>query len=687
MSEQQEVTYRDSKVHNAWEMNATADCGLRQDFIKRFEDDTAFYFHQQYTNDEKRRLKALKQMDITVDRTRPIIRRVVSKIVRSRPMIAALTIDPQSKEITRMINAQAQYAMRISKGLGQIRKAVVNCVRGGLSFLEIYVDYSTFDGMPEVKFKYVSCKKVFVDPAAQDMLFDDARFIQVLEKIMVWDAVKLFNAEDDEEMMDKITRGSNTSHQDELVVDEANDVGRIAVGSGIESFMDSFNAGEKMQHGYMEALTTYEKVLAPVYYATSQDPSGEVTRIDITADEVKKYEGVDGVRIERGYRRGINQHICNDGFTLSDKVLDFIEYYPITPYGWEDTENPYPISETFFIRGHQMMGNAFWRAVLSNAQASSFPNVFGEEGVFVDKDKALDAMSTPGGFVELKQGMLAAKRVEKTYAQPLNQAFFTLMQFIQHEQEYQASTPAIQQGDPSNAPETNKALVNMDNFADRALAMNTDAIELGIERLFVNIIRFQDAVYDEDKLMLIDVNPENNVTMKETEMALDTDGNPISQRKYMNLDLIKYDVAMVPGSMSPLDKTSEMQYAMTAVQLGAPPETAIRKMPMTDAIDIADNMNTIRQLQETIQQQQQTLEKMQKHIQSETDRADKAEKDTVDAKYMAPFEIELKRLQDKVAALNKALRTAERQNKINLSKAENIAKKSVETQEETTGKE
>ena len=261
------------------------------------------------------------------------------------------------------------------------------------------------------------------------------------------------------------------------------------------------------------------------------------------------------------------------------------------------------------------------------------------------------------------------------------------MQFIQHEQEYQASTPAIQQGDPSNAPETNKALVNMDNFADRALAMNTDAIELGIERLFVNIIRFQDAVYDEDKLMLIDVNPENNVTMKETEMALDTDGNPISQRKYMNLDLIKYDVAMVPGSMSPLDKTSEMQYAMTAVQLGAPPETAIRKMPMTDAIDIADNMNTIRQLQETIQQQQQTLEKMQKHIQSETDRADKAEKDTVDAKYMAPFEIELKRLQDKVAALNKALRTAERQNKINLSKAENIAKKSVETQEETTGKE
>ena len=681
-------TYADEKVQNAWEMNATADCGLRQDFIERFENDTAFYFHQQYTRDQKTRLRTLKQMDITVDRVRPIIRRVVSKIVRSRPMIAALTIDPQSKDISKMINAQAQYSMRVSKGLGQIRKAITNTVRGGLSFLMVYVDNSSADGLGEVKFKYISPKKVFVDPASQDMLFDDARYVQILEKIMVWDAIKLFAADNDEELADKIIGGANTSHQDELVVDDYSDVGRIAVGSGIESFMDSFNAGEEMKHGYMEALTTYTKLLSPVYYAaTRPDENSEVVRISIADDEIKKYEGVEGVRIEKGYKRAIKEHVCNDGFTLSEQVLDFVEYYPITPLVWEDTENPYPVSETFFIRGHQMMGNAFWRTVLSNAQASSFPTVFAEENVFVDDDKAANAIATPGGIVKLKTGALVAKRIQQNYAQPLNQAFFTLLQFIQHEQEYQASTPAIQQGDPTNAPETNKALVNMDSFADRVLAMNTDAIELAIERLFINIIRFQNAVYDDDKLMLIDINPENNMTMNETETDVDDEGNLVSKRKNINMDLVKYDVSIVPGSMSPLDKTSEFQYAMAAVELGAPPEYAISKMPITDAVDIIEDMSTIRKLKEGIQKYQEMLDELQKHLQAETQRADKAEKDVVDSRYQAKFEIELKELQSKVSSLNKELRTAERQNKINLQKSENIAKKTAQTLKESAEKE
>ena len=155
----------------------------------------------------------------------------------------------------------------------------------------------------------------------------------------------------------------------------------------------------------------------------------------------------------------------------------------------------------------------------------------------------------------------------------------------------------------------------------------------------------------------------------------------------MNMDLIKYDVSIVPGSMSPLDKTSEYEYAERAVSLGAPPEYAIARMPITGTADIIEDMNTIKKLQEALQKQQKIMEQLQKHLQSETERANKAEKDVVDSQYQAKFEIALKELQSKVSLMNKELRTAERQNKINLSKAENIAKKTAQPQKESAGKE
>ena len=613
-------------VVSAYQKLETADCADRKDFIDRFDNDTRYYFHQQYTADEKKRLAEMKQMDITIDRVRPIIRRVVSKIVRTRPMIAALTIDNSAKDLSRMINAQAQYAMRISKGLAQIRKGVMNAARGGMGFWQVYKDHITSDGMPEVKFRYISPKKVYVDPAAEDLLFDDARSIQILEKVMLYDALRMFHEKSQREM---IIGDANTSYTDQRIVSEYNEQGSIVVGSAIDGFQDLFEIDQEQLNGHVELLTTYTKKAVPVYYLEAQDENENVIRIEVEKSELHQYRSRKDLKVGMGFKPVVQQHICTPFHTLEETDLEWAEESPITPCIWEDTENPYPISETFFIRGHQKLGNAFWRTVLANAQASSFPNIFAEENTFVDPDEAKKSIGTPNGIVMLRQGSLSKKKIEKTYASPLNQAYFTLLQFVQHEQEYQASTPAIQQGDPSNAPETNKALVNMDNFADRALAINIDAIELSIERVFRNLIRWQAAIYEDDKLLLIDTDPQNNAIYNETQAEVDDDGRIKSSRKNVDFDLVKYDVALVPGSMSPLDKTSEFQYAREAVNLGAPPEFAIKRMPITGVAEVIEDMDTIQKLQQQLQQASEVIEQMQSQMEGLADQLDKSEKETI----------------------------------------------------------
>jgi len=203
------------KVQLNWEMLRAADCPARQDFIERFEDDTAFYFHQQFTQDEKTRKRALKQLDIPIDRVRPIIRRTVAKIVRNRPTVAALTLDPSAIDISRRVNAQVQYCMRISKGLSQIRRCVMNSVRGGLGYLWTVVDSET--GEKEVKIKYINAKKIFIDPASQDPLFDDARYIQILEKVPISDALEIFR---DSRSRERIFANALTSFQDDQIIYE-----------------------------------------------------------------------------------------------------------------------------------------------------------------------------------------------------------------------------------------------------------------------------------------------------------------------------------------------------------------------------------------------------------------------------------------------------------------------------------
>lgn len=676
----------DPNVERITEQIRAADSSDRQGFIERFEKDTAYYFHQQYTDSEKDRLAELKQMDVTIDRCRPIIRRTVAKIVRTRPMIAALSIDTNENAIalSRRINAQAQYAMRISKGLTQIRKVVLNCVRGGLGFIEQYKDKRSEKGV-EVKFRYITPKKVYVDGAVEDSLFDDARYIAIVEKQMVSDMIQEYS---DPDQIAKIINSKETSFadggsEDDTIVDSRNEAGEIVVGSTKSRFVDLVDMEDVDFNGYCEKITFYEKDLIPTYKLVGKDPDGNVIDLEVTKEDAQdsKKNNPD-VKVEVSLKPAIRRTVCTPLYELEQEVLTELAEYPITPFIWEDTENAYPVSETFFIRGIQKLSNAFWRTVLANAQASSFPNIWAEEDSFTDKDEALTNMSKPMGYIELRRGALSQKRVEKNYAQPLNQAYFQLLQFTQHEQEYQASSPAIQQGDPANAPETNKALVNMDNFADRALVINTDSIEAALERVFKNIIRMQLETYTDNKLLLIDADPQNNVVMNETISDVDDEGNVHTYNR-SDFELTEYDISIVPGSMSPLDKTSEFQYAAMAVQMGAPPEFALKKMPITGIDEVVRDMNSLRQLAQQNQQLVEQLEMMKKELQRSVREETEAEKKVDKVKAAAKLEVIVKQQQNYTNQLKSELRKAQRINNVLESKYNDAVKRAAQPQKES----
>ena len=653
----------DKRAELNWLLMLKNDGPARKDFVDRFEKDTAFYFHQQLTQDEKERKAELKQLDIPIDRVRPIIRRIVSKVVKGKPTIVALSEDLSSADLSRRVNAQIQYAMRISKGLSQTRRCVMNSARGGLGYLYAYTDNLSQNGQTEVKFKYVSPKLVFVDHKCTDTLFDDARQIQILEKVSVSDAIKIFK---DSKLQKKIINSANTSYQDETVVNDFNDVGSILVGSAMEDSYDEFDSAESIAnniYGWVEILTTLRKKVRPVYTAIVKSESGRTLRYVVNKEEAKEVKRQGG-EVEITYAPYIHEEVTTPIEFLREQSFESLDEYPITPMVWEDTENPYPVSETFFIRGPQRLQNKYYEVILSNAQAVSFPNTIFETGAYANKDEAMRQSSIPGGQIEVNSGVLSSGKIQRTYAAPLNQAFFQLYEQLKHEQEVQSSAYALSSGDPSQIPETNKALVNLDSFSDRPLAINVDAIESCLERVFKNIIKLQSVTYTEEKILLIDTNPKNNVTVNKPTLELATDGQPIVTQIENDITRIDYDISLVPGSMSPLDRTTEYQYAVQAVQFGATPEFALKKMPVEGIDEEIIRIDTVRALQQQNEQLMSGIEQMHAELNKAYGQAEKSEKAKVSAEYRNEYDVMAAKMESMMMQLKGVLRSAQRQNEV-----------------------
>ena len=629
----------------------------RQGFIDRFESDTAFYFHQQLTYNEKKRRQEKKQLDIPIDRVRPIIRRIVSKIVRKRPSIAALAEDDRAIELSRRINAQWQYATKINKGLSQIRKALLNAVRGGLGFIYVYIDDVSRTGEKEVKYKYVSCKKIFVDPIVEDSLFDDGRGIALLDKVPLSDAIRMFADKQEE-----VIASANTSYQDEVIVDGDNSQGEIVVGRKIESIQNEEFEEDVEIVGWVEILTFWRKVLTPEYYQHIVDDNGNIMKHRISLNDYKKYKKMPDVKTEIVYKPALKEEVSTPFYMLREQIIDH-DVQLLTPIIWEDAENAYPFSETFFIRGHQRLQNAYYMVLLENAQVSSFPTVWFETGVFVDKDEAMKQISTPGGAVELTRSAMKDGRIKWEHGKTLNQQFYQLNEQLKHEQEIQASAPSYQAGDSTQIPETNKALVNLDSFADRTLALNSDAIEAAIERVCYNVIKLQEKIYTDEKLLLIDTNPENNERLNQSE--IDVESGRVVRKRIDDINEIEYDVALIPGSMSPLDRSIEYQLASAAAERGwVTPEFALRKMPLKGIDAEIQKMDTVKRQAEQLQKQQEVIEDMMKQMEEMTNKLSKEELGQINTEYRAKMEIELNKIKQITRDLNAQERTASRQNQI-----------------------
>ena len=673
---------------NNWELLRANDTPARQSFEERFDSDTAFYFHQQFTKEEKERKGELKQLDQPIDRVRPIIRRIVAKIVKNKPVIAALTADFNAIDLSRRVNAQVQYAMRISKGLSQIRRCLMNSVRGGLGYLEVFVDNMNKRGELEVKFKYLSPKNVYVDFASKDILFDDARNIQVIEKVMLTDAIKMFP--DDPDSRNKLILSAGTSFKDEIIVDDENAAGKIVIGSTIEQsfdqddFIDRFNQMENdgviKINGWVEILRTYRKIAKITRYGKTVDKNGNLVRFKLNDnEEVSAAKKNKEIKIEYAYDTLVHEQITTPQYLMREQEMEWIESYPIVPMMWEDTENPYPISETFFIKGHQRLQNKYYEIILLNAQTTSMATLWYETGALANPTKAMNDLASPGAPVEFMEGALSQKKAQFVYGTPLNQAFFTLYEQLKHEQEVQAS--AFNTADPTMAPETNKALLNLDSMQDRPLAINIDAVEASLERVFKLIIEFQSVTYVNQKLLLIDTDPENNMMVNEPETRMDGD-EIVIDKVYNDISKIDYDLQLVPSSMSPLDRTSEYQYAREAVELGVPPEFALKKMPVVGIEKAIKDMDTVRQLSQENAKLMEMLEQFQKEFEKLQSEAERYRKTAIDENYKNKFDIQLTKLQSLYDTLKRETRNFQRKNQqLERKQKQNITARSKETAE------
>jgi len=284
-----------------------------------------------------------------------------------------------------------------------------------------------------------------------------------------------------------------------------------------------------------------------------------------------------------------------------------LAYYPLIPVVNEDTGNSMPLGEIDFQSGIQELLNASISLTLLNASlASNFRMLIdaGRAGI-TDIKKLQNEFAVPGAFIDMKVDPVTGEfPIKEIRPEPLNQAWFTLAQTLSQEIEFQISLFSFRQGDPTNAPDTFSATLQLGQWAQDILRIPLNRLELAIERLFNQIFAWAPNYYDANKIFF----------------TFGQDGAPIYQNiNFASMQYSKAKFRIRAGSTLPSQTVSELGIMQSLAQLNpALIGSVIDRMPGlrdSDKQEIKQTIDIVAQLQQENAQKEEVVGVLQQQMQ------------------------------------------------------------------------
>jgi len=582
--------------------------------VDHVDEATKFYFGAHWTDEERKILKERGQADIVINRVRAIIRFMVALLTANKPSFRAVPVTGGDRKVANIFNEIFSYIWRISKGYKQFERAIFNYTRAGLGWFLVYLDPEANWGQGEVKIRQVPLRHVYVDPSAgEEPDWSDAEAIIISKRIPLKKAQELYPKAKKRlrrAVMSAEAEDSDLEQEDEIIF-------------GSEEVADT---DVELEGGQVRIIEAYRK-RAKTFWLVLDKTTGQTT---VSKSAPKEEETIQSAPVRMPYiERTVSAGY--DVFIAREDLPPPIEDYPLIPVIYEDTENTQPIGEVEFLKGPQKFLNKAMSVTILSAQVGSTPKVLLPAGSVDNIENFQDAYAAPGAVLEVRMDANPPIIVQPI---PLNNAFFSIAETMKRDMEYESGAFGPLQGDPSDAPQTAKATLALQEYGASKSKLSLRSVESALTRLGQSTMQFVQAYWKQPKILrLVTDETEQEQEIAVNQPVLDDQGQEIERLNDVTVG--KYDIAVTMGSTLPTNRMLLYGLHMELVEKGVPLKYALKYLDVPDAEKIIAETDTVKQQQAQMEQMEQGIEQMQNELQKANTKVETADRAVRDAQYSA----------------------------------------------------
>ena len=297
--------------------------------------------------------------------------------------------------------------------------------------------------------------------------------------------------------------------------------------------------------------------------------------------------------------------VAGDKLLYETVLPDAITEYPVVPFHFKWTGTPYPISAVSPLIGKQQEINKAHQIMVHNASLGSSLRWMYEEGS-IEAELWEKYSSSPGALLPIRPGV---ERPTPVVPAPLSSAFYQIVQQGKSDMEYLAGIYSSMMGDSSQAGETYRGMLALDEYGTRRIKQwMTTSIEPGLRQLGKLVLQFSQSTYTAYKrFRLIQASGISESEEREVNIPIYNDmGEAIG--KSMDIESLKYDVRVVQGSTLPVNRWAYLEELKQLMQLGVVDDIAVlAETDIKNKENIVKRKSLYSQLQGQVQQLSESI--------------------------------------------------------------------------------
>ena len=629
--------------------------------------DREFRLGKQWSDEDAKTLEDRQQAALVINRIHPAVELAKAMLTAKRPTFRVTAMEDSDNKTAHAMNGFIQYIWNISSGDRQMNKCIDDFYVTGLGALLCYIDPFADGGRGEVKFRAIDPLQLYIDPNSQDPFCSDASDIIIS---------RVYTKGQMERIYPKYKSAINTANGNPYSEIPGGSVGsdNLIVFAGAETSAnhdgDYVRGYERYTKVWVDLTRVFEKWSKQEFNLTEEQLTqylekdvwvlnGSIVKEEVIAQQMaqnliaqyeqqmQQYEQAlsqaeqDPVFAQQLIDQGIEppqqpniqqtkmsaiveagnvsmvkvpmQRIYM-GVVAGDKFLYgrllSCEEYPIITLMNMHTGSPYPLSDVRMIKDLQKYVNKIKSLIVAHASTSTNVKVMVPRGT--DTEALKQQWAQPGAIIEIDFAEGAPIPVMPL---PMPNELYQNEIVAKSDIDHQLGLYDTMMGNSSNAPDTYRGIMMMDEFGQRRIRVKQAVVEDALQMLGKLLISFIQEFYVAEKQIRI-LQPNNSMTEFAVNKRLyDNYGETVGTLNDVSVG--KYDVLVVSGSTLPSNRFAQLEFYrdMYRDQIIDRVEV-LKKTDVFDIEGVLQRIDTIEQLQAALEQSQEEIKQLKGDMQT-----------------------------------------------------------------------